>query len=75
MLEYKISNLELCWLAGFRSFHRDVDVSANPFRLGTKEAHYWQEGWWEGFYNTDNLSDTYRQSAVSEEPLELEMAS
>lgn len=25
-------------------------IDNNPFQTGSKEAHYWQEGWWDAFY-------------------------
>lgn len=61
MLQYNLSDLEQCWLHGFKSYHSNVDESANPYRRGTKQAHYWREGWWEAFFNIDNLSDVYQQ--------------
>ena len=62
MLKYTISDLEQCWIHGFKAFHQEIDESTNPYRKGTKQAHYWREGWWEGFFNTDNLSDAYEES-------------
>jgi hypothetical protein len=59
MLKFELSDLELCWLHGFKSFHQNMDEDTNPYRHGTKQAHYWREGWWEAFFNTDKLSDTY----------------
>lgn len=64
MLNATISDLEKCWLHGFKAFHEELDELANPYHRGSKQAHYWQEGWWEAFYNTDNLSDTYQEHYI-----------
>lgn len=61
MMQYKLSDLEQCWLHGFKSFHQAIDEAANPYSQGTKQSHYWREGWWEAFFNTDNLSDVYEE--------------
>jgi hypothetical protein len=61
MIHYSISDVEQCWLHGFKSFHQDIDETANPYTRGTTQAHYWREGWWEAFFNTDDLSDAYEQ--------------
>lgn len=69
MIIARISNLEQCWLHGFKAFHEKVEETANPYSRGTKEFHYWSEGWWEGFYDTDNMSSLY-ENDVNEPELE-----
>jgi hypothetical protein len=60
MIQLYISDLEQCWLHGFKAFHQNQDDMANPYTRGTKQCHYWTEGWWEAFYNTGNLSTVYQ---------------
>lgn len=60
MIQFKLSDLEQCWLHGFKSFHQNVDETANPYTANTKQAHYWREGWWEACFNIHNLSDVYK---------------
>ncbi len=57
----KLSDVEQCWLDGFKAFHRNVDETTNPYLPGTRRAHYWREGWWEACFNTDNVSEVYQQ--------------
>ena len=61
MKHFNLSDVELCWLHGFKAFHKNLDEVANPFKPGTRLAHYWQEGWWEACFNTGGLSDAYTQ--------------
>lgn len=61
MKHFYLSDLEQCWLHGFKAFHQNADEHTNPYTCGTKQAHYWREGWWEAFFNTDNLSDAYER--------------
>lgn len=42
--------LELCWLQGFRASQQGEEEEDNPYPKHSKEAHYWQEGFWEGFF-------------------------
>ncbi len=72
MLKHALSDLELCWLHGFKAFHEETDELSNPYPKGTKYAHYWQEGWWEGFYNTDNLSESYQECYAVESTANIE---
>lgn len=61
MIHTHLSDLEICWLHGFKAFHQKAEETTNPYTKVTKQAHYWREGWWEAFYNTENLSDVYVQ--------------
>lgn len=61
MIKLYISDLEQCWLHGFKAFHQNIDETTNPYTPGTKHAHYWREGWWEACFNTDGLSTVYKQ--------------
>jgi len=43
-------DLEACYLAGY-SMDGDGDVKQeNPHMQGSREAFFWEEGWWDGFY-------------------------
>jgi hypothetical protein len=47
--------LEHCWLLGFKASQAGVEESQNPYPKFSKEAHYWQEGWWEYFFNEGKI--------------------
>ena len=47
------ANFDHCYAEGFKASQAENTVEANPFQLGSKEAHYWQEGWWDAFYNAE----------------------
>lgn len=51
--------LEQCWLQGFKASEAGTDEGANPYPKFTKEAHYWQEGWWEHFFNEGDIKASY----------------
>ena len=44
-------NVEDCYVLGYECAKEDLQESANPFKEGSLESDYWQEGWWAGFYN------------------------
>jgi len=47
--------VEQCWLEGFQASQSGTDESKNPYPQNTKQSHFWQEGWWEGFFNEGNI--------------------
>lgn len=58
-------DLEKCWMAGYEAAHQDKAESNNPFRLRSKEAHFWREGWWAGFYGEAALFPEYADNFSS----------
>lgn len=47
--------LEKCWLEGFNASQNGTEETENPYPKHTKESHFWQEGWWEGFLNENKI--------------------
>jgi ribosome modulation factor len=47
--------LEHCWLQGFKASETGLDETINPYPQHSKEAHFWQEGWWEYFFNENDI--------------------
>lgn len=47
--------LEHCWLQGFKASQAGSDEANNPYPMHSSEAHYWREGWWEQFFNENNI--------------------
>lgn len=46
----QLEDLEECWLAGYETAEQEKAENANPYRKGSKEARFWNDGWWAGFY-------------------------
>jgi hypothetical protein len=61
-LNIDMTDLEENWLDGYECAQRDVGEDANPYAMGTKEYHEWNEGWWAGFYNEEKVFDWHTHS-------------
>lgn len=48
MFDMAMPRVEICWIQGFKASQNDIDESENPYPKHSVQAHYWQEGWWEG---------------------------
>ena len=44
------ANFDHCYTDGFKASQTEASIDHNPFQMHSTEAHYWQEGWWDGFY-------------------------
>ena len=55
-LELEHPDLEDCWTEGFKHASRDGEQVDNPYKIGTVEAEYWEQGWWAGFYEEPSWS-------------------
>lgn len=66
LLEIQKPDLEGVWLDGKHCAEHDLSLSENPFKQGTKEFLYWNEGWWEGFYGLDlNVADELTENSLA----------
>lgn len=55
-LELEHPNLEDCWHEGYYSVQLDLELEDNPYEEDSKEAEFWSQGWWAGFYEEPELS-------------------
>ena len=49
------SSLEQCWMEGYYFASHGENEPQNPYRAGSKEAQFYDEGWWSGFYGEEAL--------------------
>lgn len=47
--------IEEIWLEGYEFAQKQLDDSANPYQQDDPLHHYWNEGWWAGFYGEEPL--------------------
>lgn len=50
--------LEECYHEGIVAAQADVEEDENPYPQNTPEFEYWCEGWWDGFYENEQMLDT-----------------
>ena len=53
------NTLEECWMEGFHEANLDLAEENNPYAQGSREAAFWSEGWWAGFYAEEPLFPEY----------------
>ena len=58
MLNIQHPPLDECWLEGYESGGSYVEENDNPYPGPSTEHQYWLEGWWEGFYKSDEEPTT-----------------
>jgi hypothetical protein len=64
--------LEVCWLAGAKSYYNGLEESDNPYPMQSREAHYWSEGWWEACLDEGNISESLlHEEAIPQQALKL----
>jgi hypothetical protein len=55
-LELEHPDLEDCWHEGYFAAQLEAELEENPYDEQSKEADYWSQGWWAGFYEEPTLS-------------------
>lgn len=56
--------LEVCWLAGAKSYYNGLEETENPYAEHTREADFWCDGWWEACLDEGNLSESLLHEEV-----------
>lgn len=51
-------SLDDCWSEGYEYASTNMPEGDNPYKAGTSEHEYWQQGWWAGFYGEQPLFNT-----------------
>ncbi|NQY43237.1 MAG: hypothetical protein HRT87_07845 [Legionellales bacterium] len=49
-------DLEGVWLDGRDCAENKLSLQENPYNKDSKEYFYWNEGWWAGFYEEEQIS-------------------
>ena len=62
------SSLEQCWMEGYYFASHGDEEPNNPYRQGSKEAQFYDEGWWSGFYGEEVLFPEFAIS-MEDKPL------
>ncbi len=57
------------WLEGYESANDNIDADANPYLIDSEDYHYWQEGWWAGFYNEEPSFSYAKEELEQNEPM------
>ncbi|MDP3559932.1 MAG: transmission trait enhancer LetE [Legionellaceae bacterium] len=59
ILRFQIEHptFEECYVFGYECASAEVAENEMPFAADSKEAEYWKEGWWAGFYGDTPLFD------------------
>ncbi len=70
ILNIQAPTLEQCWSDGYESANT-ATLDNNPYKQGTANHQHWSNGWWDGFYQTENKS-LYQTIAANEDTLEEE---
>ena len=53
--------LEVCWLAGAKAYYNGDEEIENPYPVKSREADYWQDGWWEACMDEGDLAESLSQ--------------
>ena len=51
-------DLEEVWYDGMMSAKDHEPIENNPYQKNTPEYHHWQEGWWDGFSEPSEVTQS-----------------
>ncbi|MCW5588682.1 MAG: hypothetical protein KIT27_03370 [Legionellales bacterium] len=54
-MEIAHPDYEDVWFEGYDQGQRGISEASNPYKKQSREYHYWQEGWWAGFFNEPSV--------------------